>query len=114
MTSKTRKRLLLLFLAAVFSCPVAVLMSLYFSSGLLRLEDRAATADVIVVLGGEVVCRPGRALELYQQGCATNVLITGAGDCESVRLLLAGKGVPAAFIQMECASRTTRENAMFT
>jgi len=114
MTPKTRKRVSFLFLGVVLGCAVAGLAGLYFSTGLLRLEDPPATADLIVVLGGEIVCRPARALELYQQGCATNVLMTGYGDCESVRLLLAGKGVPADAIQMECASRTTRENAMFT
>jgi len=30
-----------------------------------------------------------------------------------VRIFLAGKGIPAAAIQLECQSRTTRENALF-
>jgi uncharacterized SAM-binding protein YcdF (DUF218 family) len=113
MTGRVRKRLLFL-LAAALACAAAVLASLFFSSNLLVLESPPATADVMVVLGGETVHRPVRALELYQQGAATNVIITGQGDCESVRTMLAGKGVPADAIQMECASRTTRENALFT
>jgi uncharacterized SAM-binding protein YcdF (DUF218 family) len=114
MTAKARKCLRLLFVAGVLGCAVAVLGGLFFSAGLLRLEDPLTTGDVMVVLGGEIVYRPARALELYQQGSATNVIITGEGDCESVRTMLAGKGVGASAIQMECASRTTRENAMFT
>jgi len=113
MTGKIRKRLYFL-LAAALACVAAVASALFFSANLLRLETPSAKADAIVVLGGETIYRPARALELYQQGVATNIIITGEGDCESVRVVLAGKGVPAASIQMECASRTTRENAQFT
>jgi uncharacterized SAM-binding protein YcdF (DUF218 family) len=114
MTGKMRKRLGLFSLAAAFACVVAFVGALYFAPSILRIEEPPCTADALVILGGEIVCRPARALELYQQGTATNLIITGFGDCESVRLLLAAKGVPDSSIQMECASRTTRENAMFT
>src|SRR5689334_19098676 len=114
MIAKMRKRLLLILFATVMVCALAALAALYFSAEILRLEAAPAQGDIMVILGGEIVCRPARALELYQQGTATNLLITGYGDCDSVRLSLAGKGVPAESIQMECASRTTRENAMFT
>jgi uncharacterized SAM-binding protein YcdF (DUF218 family) len=110
---KTRKRLYLV-LAALLTCAAAVAAALFFCADVLRLEDPPSVADAIVVLGGETIYRPGRALELYQQGAATNIIITGEGDCESVRVVLAGKGVPESAIQMECASRTTRENAQFT
>jgi len=113
MTAKVRKRLYLL-LAAMLACVAAVPLALYFSTNLLRLEVQPAGADAIVVLGGETVYRPARALELYQQGAATNVIISGEGDCEGVRLTLTGKGVSPAAIQLECESRTTRENAKFT
>lgn len=114
MIAKTRKRQAAFLLFAGFVLVMAVASALYFSSSVLRIENRSANADVIVLLGGEIVCRPVRALELYQQGAATNLIITGYGDCDSVRLVLVGKGVPGDSIQMECASRTTRENAMFT
>src|SRR6266542_3654136 len=113
MTGKARKRLYLV-LAAVAACVAAVPLALFFSTNLLRLEDRLAGGDAIVVLGGETVYRPARALELYQQGAATNLIVSGEGDCEGVRITLSGKGVPAAAIQLECQSRTTRENAKFT
>jgi uncharacterized SAM-binding protein YcdF (DUF218 family) len=53
-------------------------------------------------------------LELYQQGAAPMILVTGKGDCEEYRTLLVGKGVPASAIQIECESRTTHENAKFS
>jgi uncharacterized SAM-binding protein YcdF (DUF218 family) len=113
MTPKLRKRLYLLG-AAVLACVAAVPASLFFSTNILLVEGAPAQADAIVVLGGETVQRPTRALELYQQGAATNVIISGEGDCEGVRITLEGKGVPAAAIRLECESRTTRENAKFT
>jgi uncharacterized SAM-binding protein YcdF (DUF218 family) len=113
MSVKVRKRLYFL-LAAALACVAAVASALFFSPNLLRLEDAPGKADAIVILGGETIYRPSRALELFQQGAAANVIITGEGDCESVRIVLAGKGVPATAIQLECESRTTRENAQFT
>jgi uncharacterized SAM-binding protein YcdF (DUF218 family) len=102
------------FGAAVLACIAAVVASLFFSANILLVEDAPAQGDAIVVLGGETVHRPARALELYQQGAATNVFISGEGDCEGVRITLEGKGVPASAIRLECESRTTRENAKFT
>jgi uncharacterized SAM-binding protein YcdF (DUF218 family) len=113
MTARTRKRLYLLGIA-IAVCATADLAALFFSANVLLVEDAPAQADAIVVLGGETVYRPERALELYQQRAATNVIISGEGDCEGVRITLEGKGVPAMAIQLECESRTTRENAKFT
>src|SRR5882762_4122315 len=93
MSVKVRKRLYFL-LAAALAGVAAVASALFFSPNLLRLEDAPGKADAIVILGGETIYRPARGLELYQQGAATNVIITGEGDCESVRIVLAGKGVP--------------------
>jgi len=98
----------------LLACIAAILSALFFSVDLLHLEDRPGRADAIVVLGGDVVHRPPRALELYRQGEAPNVIISGSGDCQEVRIFLAGKGVSAAAIQLECASRTTQQNASFT
>jgi uncharacterized SAM-binding protein YcdF (DUF218 family) len=113
MIAKGRKRLFVL-LAMIATCAAVVIAALFFSANVLLVEDAPAQADAIVVLGGETVYRPGRALELYQQGVATNVIISGEGDCEGVRITLEGKGVPANAIRTECESRTTRENAKFT
>jgi uncharacterized SAM-binding protein YcdF (DUF218 family) len=68
----------------------------------------------MIVLGGDIVDRPKRALELYKQGAAPNVIISGAGDCGEVRTFLVGKGVPESAIELEGKSHSTRENALYS
>jgi uncharacterized SAM-binding protein YcdF (DUF218 family) len=106
-----RTRLALILLVSI--C-LWVPAAFFFSPVLLRLQDPPARADVMVLLGGEVFYRPQRALELYQQAVAPRIIITGKGDCEEYRIFLVGKGVPTNAVQIECESRTTRENAKFT
>jgi uncharacterized SAM-binding protein YcdF (DUF218 family) len=112
-TGRLRKFLFVLAAAVVLG-GIVIVAALYFATNTLHLEDAPRQADTIVVLGGEIVHRPDRALELYRQGAATNIIVSGEGDCEGVRITLTGKGVPPAAIQIECESRTTRENAKFT
>ncbi len=113
-----RPRLLLAAAALLLLGAMAALCALYFSPNLLCIQDQSTgtpiKADAIVVLGGEVLFRPPRTLELYQQGAAPRILVTGLGDCEEYRTLLVGKGIPQSAIQLECQSRTTRENAQFS
>jgi uncharacterized SAM-binding protein YcdF (DUF218 family) len=90
----------------------SAVIGLWFSPGLLTVQHLPAKADVIVVLGGDSTYRPARALELYQSGLAPRILISGNGDCEEVLVALVGKGVPRDHVDMECDSRTTRENAL--
>ena len=97
--------------AAVALLPVG---GLYFSEPVLCMDGGNVTGDVIVVLGGDTGQRSARALELYQRGAAPRVIISGRGDCDEMRVFLAGKGVPADVIQLEPGSRSTRENAMFS
>ncbi len=77
-------------------------------------SGKAATADVIVVLGGGSHERPERAAELFKQHAAPRILITGAGDDEINRRLLLQAGVSASAIEIEGKSLTTRENAEFS
>jgi len=93
---------------------LAVLASLYCAVDSLQVAHREVAADAMVVLGGEPQHRPPRALELYQHGMAPKIIISGIGDCQETRILLAGKGVPESALQLECGSHTTRENAQFT
>jgi len=99
--------LLVLFLLLPF-------IGLYFSKEILCVDSGNFQGEVMVVLGGETIHRPERALELYRQGAAPRILITGAGDCQEVRIALAGKGVPPAALQIECDSHTTEQNARFS
>ena len=95
--------LLLLAMAAAVAC--------FYPEKILCVDSGKVTADVIVVLGGGQHERPLRAAELFQQRVAPRILISGAGDDEINRRLLIGAGVPAAAIELESKSATTRENA---
>jgi len=90
------------------------LIGLFLSNEVLCVDSGNVQGEVMVVLGGETIHRPARALELYQQGAAPRILITGAGDCQEVRIALTGKGVPPAALQIECDSHTTEQNARFS
>lgn len=81
---------------------------------LLLVRTSLEPADVIVVLGGNGPSRARHAAALYRQGVAPRVLVTGVGDCESIRSHMVDRGVPRNVIQVECASQNTWENAVFS
>jgi len=80
----------------------------------LCVDSGTTRADAIVLLGGGSYERPARAAELFKEHAAPKIIITGAGDDQINRHLLLKAGVPASAIQMESASRSTRENALLT
>ena len=94
--------LLLLGLAAVL-----------FPQEILTVDSGPVKADALVVLGGGDE-RPTRAAELFKQGAAPKVIVSGSGDCEFHERSLEKNGVPAAAIVLECDSKTTQENAKFS
>lgn len=69
-------------------------------------------ADVIVVLGGESGQRVVGAAELYHQGVASKVFVTGSGDGGLIARRLEMAGVPG--VAFESESRSTYENAVMT
>jgi uncharacterized SAM-binding protein YcdF (DUF218 family) len=81
---------------------------------LLIVRTAVEPADVIVVLGGDGPSRAWRAAALYREGLAPRVLVTGIGDCGSIRDLMVQSGVPPEVIETECAARSTWENARFS
>ena len=58
--------------------------------------------------------RAERAAELYRQGAAPKVIVSGHGDCGLGRTVLRAGGVPKGCIQVESQSRNTKENAEFS
>lgn len=88
--------------------------ALYFSKLFLCVDNGLGQTEAIVVLGGEVVYRPARALELYRQGAAPWILISGAGDWQEARIALVGKGVPPDVIELETDSKSTIQNAQYS
>jgi uncharacterized SAM-binding protein YcdF (DUF218 family) len=93
---------------------VSILAAWHGSERLLMVEHRPAKADVILLLGGEHVFRQPRALELYQQGLAPVILVSGVGDAKGMVLWLKNNGVPETAVQSELNSHSTQENAKFT
>lgn len=69
-------------------------------------------ADAIVVLGGESGQRVIGAAELYHQGVAPKVFVTGSGDGGIIARRLGMAGVPD--VAYEGRSRSTYENAVMT
>ncbi len=81
---------------------------------LLCVTSKLQTSDAIVVLGGEPVVRAEHAAHLATNGLAARVIVSGRGDCESNRRVMVQRGVAAKRIELECASRSTQENALET
>jgi uncharacterized SAM-binding protein YcdF (DUF218 family) len=85
----------------------------FFPQQVLTVDSGPVTADALVVLGG-TPDRAVRAAELFKQGEAPKILVSGFGDCASNEKLLEQAGVTNAAIILEGKSRTTRENAEFS
>jgi uncharacterized SAM-binding protein YcdF (DUF218 family) len=105
-------RLLLFLLAcALFAL---IMVSFVFAKNLLFVESGPRHGEVIIVLGGESVDRANQALELFREGAAPGIIVSGDGnDSLIVRQLVLG-GVPPKVIELESRSRNTKENAEFT
>ncbi|AXE35732.1 YdcF family protein [Chromobacterium phragmitis] len=100
---------LLTLLAALAAVPL-----IRYSKNWLVAEAPQPRADWIVVLGGESGQRVIGAAELYHQGRAPFVFVSGEGDCELIVRRLVMAGVPRGKIGYECLSRNTQQNAEFT
>jgi len=81
---------------------------------LLIKDSGPVNADTIIVLGGGWNERPERAAELFREGVAPQIIVSGKGDCQTNRSVLLAAGVPQEAIESECKSKSTRENALFT
>jgi len=99
-----------------FLAAVAILLGLtvfLFPKQVLTVDSGPVKADVLVVLGG-TPDRAVRAAELFKQGEAPRILVSGGVDSASNKKLLERNGVTNTVIIMEDKSRTTRENAEYS
>jgi len=87
------------------------------ATGLIR-QDGLVKADVIVALGGDHLCnREKRAAELYHQGWANNVVVSGVQYSwgfhtgEAAREYVMNLGVPEEKISMIAETLNTRAEA---
>ncbi|CAH1650101.1 MULTISPECIES: YdcF family protein [unclassified Chelatococcus] len=100
-----------LVVTAMIAAPAFGLLA---AERLLTVRSDAGRADAIVVLGGDGPRRAYRGASLYRAGVAPQVIIAGDGDCQFIRQMMIDRGVPPGVIQMECHSRNTWENAVFS
>lgn len=109
-----RRRIILKLLMALFVALLAAgLTAWLLPQQVLTVDSGPVTADAIVVLGG-TPDRAVRAAELFKQGEAPKILVSGFGDCVSNEKLLVRDGVTNTAIILEGKSRTTRENAEYS
>lgn len=77
--------------------------------------DTPEKADLIVSLGGETGFRKTKALELYQQGYAPRILLTGINRSGDDRVdYLINNGVPKEAILLDSQSANTWEESKST
>jgi uncharacterized SAM-binding protein YcdF (DUF218 family) len=111
---KMRHKILKILLALFVVLIALGMFAWFFPQQILTVDSGPVKADAIVVLGGGMTERPERAAELFKQGEAPEILVSGKGDCVSNEKLLEKEGVTNAAIILECKSHTTRENAEFS
>lgn len=110
MRLRLRRRFWLGFGILTLACILLGFGAYLFPERFLTVDSGPVKADVLVVLGGRPD-RAGRAAELFKEGAAPKVLVSGSGDWTSNKRLLEKEGVPATAIVVEPKSRTTLENA---
>lgn len=111
--STWRRRLIKLLAVLVAVLLLAGLAAWMFPEQVLTVDSGPVKADVLVVAGG-FPDRAAYAAELFKQGEAPKILVTGYGDDVSNEHTLERHGVPKADIILESKSRTTRQNAEFS
>lgn len=115
--AKRRRRLRLVLIAAVLALalPLPLYAAAFFAAEpLLTVRTDLQPADAILVLGGDGPTRAFKATQIYHEGLAPRVLVSGMGDCDSIKESMAAANVPAEAISVECQSGTTWENAAFS
>jgi len=104
--------------SAACCCAIIAAMSLVLAlacSGILLVDSQEPQhADVIVVLGGENKTRSAKARDLYQNGFAQKILLSGAVDAYLLRKKMIAEGIPESSFILEPDSETTFENGEFS
>ena len=113
MVLKLRSILSRVVITLVFGVVTFSAIAYLFPQQFLTIDSGDIRADELVVLGGGDG-RAERAVELFKQGAAHGVLVTGYGDCESNTQVLEKGGVPVSVITQEPKALTTLENAEFS
>lgn len=113
-TVQGRRWISTMFFGSTLAAALVYVAAIALAEPLLTERHPVAHAQMIVVLGGDGPSRAARAAQLWRQGVARDVLVTGDGDCTHIRDAMIADGVIADAIQIECLSGSTRENARFS
>ena len=106
-----RFTLSLLFLVVI----LLALTAFFFSYQILTIDSGDVQADALIVLGGGGSRhRAERAAELFREGKAPKIVVSGVGDSQINAQILVKNGVPATAITLESNSDSTLENAKFS
>lgn len=86
----------------------------------LVVDEAPQKSDAIVILGGETVPRVAKGVELYREGFASLLIMSGGGNltsryAEADLMLIEAMdlGVPQSSVVLERESESTYENAVF-
>ncbi len=112
--SKIKKRILHWTGALAALLMLLAVAAFLFPQQVLCVDSGPVLADVLIIPGGGGGERVTRAVELYRQGCAPRIIVSGKGDCQGHRALLVAAGVPRDAITLEGDSVSTKQNAEFT
>jgi uncharacterized SAM-binding protein YcdF (DUF218 family) len=97
-------------LATAFLAATLAGAAFLFPQQVLTVDNGDMKADALVLLGGGEG-RAERAAELYHQGAAPVIVVSGYGDCLYNIQTLERQGVPSSIITAEPAALSTLENA---
>jgi uncharacterized SAM-binding protein YcdF (DUF218 family) len=111
---KRRRIILKIFVLLFVLLALLAAVVWLFPQQVLTVDSGPVKADAIVVLGGGISERSGRAADLFKQREASKIVVSGFGDDVSNKHTLERAGVPTIDIVLEGKSRTTRENAEFS
>lgn len=99
-----------LVITAIILILTLATLAFLFPHQFLTCDSGEVKADALVVLGGDGG-RAERAAQLYLQGAAPAIVVTGYGDCQANIHVLESKGVPPSAIVAEPTALNTMQNA---
>ncbi|MCL6611099.1 MAG: YdcF family protein [Peptococcaceae bacterium] len=110
------------FLAAIALLVMVILASDYWLAAFGRflvVDEKPRRCDAVVILSGETVPRVAKGVELYKEGYAGLIIMSGGGrptsrltDADLMRMEAVDSGVPPEVVLLENKSESTYENAV--
>lgn len=112
----------ILVMVAVLAVLAILTSSLWLSAfgRYLVVDEKPEPSGAIVILSGETVPRVAKGVELYRQGYADLIIMSGGGkltskitDSDLMRMEAVDLGVPPSAVVLERKAQSTYENAVY-